>query len=141
MKKYIVPVVLLSFVVLLWAQQETPEPEKKKEKGFEEGLYDGKIAGEQVNQSSWIMYGCGGGCLLSVLGGSIVYVMANKGDMPPHVPAGSTAYKQGYVEGYKLGTKGKKRLSAFIGGIGGTLIAVGVILFLRSVPREAWLRI
>ena len=131
MKKYVALIVLFSLLGVLWAQGRGSEGETE-EKDYEDGMYEGKIAGEQVSQSSWMMYGCIGGTLLGCLGGGGVWLLANSGEMPPYVPEGNTGYKQGYVLGYKEATKSKKSSQALIGGIVGTLIAVGITYLIIS---------
>ncbi|NOR18367.1 hypothetical protein GQ543_11760 [candidate division WOR-3 bacterium] len=128
MKKYVSLIVLFSLIGMLWAQEKGSEGETE-EKDYEDGMYEGKIAGEQVSQSSWMMYGCLGGTLFGCLGGGGVWLLSNSGELPPYVPKGNTGYKQGYVLGYKEATKSKKSSKALIGGIVGTLIG-GVIVYL-----------
>jgi hypothetical protein len=160
MKRWIAGLLIFSIPVLIWAQNATtPQPEKtetptdstksiaevtqnepqneaEKEdygKGYNNGFAEGQLRGSQQSQSSWLIYGCGGGFLLGCIGAGGIWLLANSsGDYPLNMPNGDSQYRDGFINGYLLTTKSEKAGSACLGGIVGTLIAAGLVVLYYS---------
>lgn len=155
MKRLVAGMLLMSFLVLIWAQNavinttepsETPkdtthalavnndnnedEPEEESfEKGYDSGMLQGRMRGSQQSQTGWMAAGCGGGYLLGCIGAGGVWLLANSsGEFPTYVPKGNSEFRAGYTDGYIQATKSKKASSAMIGGFAGIAALVVTIL-------------